>query len=144
MSGDTNAELESFRRKWHEEVIARNKEGGSQHRAKPFPTKKSRRDEESLVKPRSGAEPHIYEEEGLVEERYDFDNIEAQEEARRLGLGGSGVHPESRRGKEPVTALDHYEQAVEKETQGHLGDSLSHYRKAYRVVLLIFDSQAMY
>lgn len=34
---------------------------------------------------------------------------------------------------EPVTALDHYERAVEKESQGSLGDSLMLYRKAFRV-----------
>jgi F-box protein 9 len=34
---------------------------------------------------------------------------------------------------EPVSALEHFESAVEKERQGKLGDSLSHYRKAYRL-----------
>ena len=35
--------------------------------------------------------------------------------------------------KEPESALEHYERAVEKETQGNLGVSLSHYRRAYRL-----------
>lgn len=35
--------------------------------------------------------------------------------------------------REPKSALEHYERAVEKESQGNLGDSLSHYRKAYRL-----------
>ena len=35
--------------------------------------------------------------------------------------------------KEPRSALEHYERAVEKESQGNLGDSLSHYRQAYRL-----------
>lgn len=35
--------------------------------------------------------------------------------------------------KEPSSALEHFEKAVEKEAQGSLGDSLSLYRKAYRV-----------
>ena len=34
---------------------------------------------------------------------------------------------------EPTSALEHFERAVEKEAEGNLGDSLSHYRKAYRV-----------
>lgn len=34
---------------------------------------------------------------------------------------------------EPKSALEHYERAAEKERQGNLGDSLSHYRKAYRL-----------
>ncbi|OAG37590.1 hypothetical protein AYO21_08198 [Fonsecaea monophora] len=35
--------------------------------------------------------------------------------------------------KEPISALEHFERAVEKESQGNLGDSLSHYRKAYKL-----------
>lgn len=38
---------------------------------------------------------------------------------------------------ELVSALDHFEAAVVRETQGNLGDSLSLYRKAFRVSLLI-------
>lgn len=34
---------------------------------------------------------------------------------------------------EPNTALEHFERAVEKEAAGKLGDSLQHYRKAYRL-----------
>ena len=32
-----------------------------------------------------------------------------------------------------VSALDHYEEAMEKEASGNMGDSLKLYRKAYRV-----------
>lgn len=35
--------------------------------------------------------------------------------------------------RELVSALDHYEEAMEKEAQGNMGDSLKLYRKAYRV-----------
>ncbi|RQM08392.1 hypothetical protein DH86_00002632, partial [Scytalidium sp. 3C] len=35
--------------------------------------------------------------------------------------------------REPRTALEHYEKAVERETLGSLGDSLSLYRKAFRM-----------
>lgn len=34
---------------------------------------------------------------------------------------------------EPNSALEHYERAVEKEGQGNLGESLFHYRKAFRL-----------
>jgi F-box protein 9 len=40
--------------------------------------------------------------------------------------------------REPRSALEHFERAVEKEAEGNLGDSLHHYRKAYRVRILIF------
>lgn len=33
----------------------------------------------------------------------------------------------------PASALDHYEEAMEKEAQGNMGESLKLYRKAYRV-----------
>ncbi|EMC99945.1 hypothetical protein BAUCODRAFT_30368 [Baudoinia panamericana UAMH 10762] len=35
--------------------------------------------------------------------------------------------------REPSTALEHYERAVEKETTGQLGDSIKHYRKAFKL-----------
>jgi F-box protein 9 len=38
---------------------------------------------------------------------------------------------------EPVSALEHYEKAVEREVAGKLGDSLSLYRKAFRVGLSV-------
>ena len=34
---------------------------------------------------------------------------------------------------EPRSALEHYEKAVERESQGSLGDSLALYRKAFKV-----------
>ncbi len=37
------------------------------------------------------------------------------------------------RTKEPESALDHYEEAVEREAEGKLGESLSHYQRAFRV-----------
>ncbi len=43
--------------------------------------------------------------------------------------------PDSSKGKEPVTALEHYEMAVEREAVGNLGESLRLYRKAFRVCL---------
>jgi F-box protein 9 len=39
---------------------------------------------------------------------------------------------------EPVTALEHYEKAVEREAAGNLGDSLRLYRKAFRVRCRLF------
>jgi F-box protein 9 len=37
---------------------------------------------------------------------------------------------------EPRSALEHFEKAVEREAEGKLGDSLAHYRKAYKVRIL--------
>lgn len=51
------------------------------------------------------------------------------------GSGAGTVLKEERadQPEEPVSALDHYEKAVERETAGKLGDSLRLYRKAFRV-----------
>lgn len=58
-------------------------------------------------------------------------DLEDKDERRRLGEAGERIHPSNKR--EPHSALDHYELAVERESEGSLGDSLNHYRKAYRV-----------
>lgn len=44
----------------------------------------------------------------------------------------------------PESALEHYEKAVEKETQGSLGESLSLYRKAFRVCSIIRHSRIVH
>jgi F-box protein 9 len=61
-----------------------------------------------------------------VQPRVFDDTVVAQTaaSAERVQAGGSS---------EPVSALDHYEKAVEREAAGKLGDSLSLYRKAFRV-----------
>lgn len=130
---DHNQELEAFRQQWKEEVTAR-------HRRQP-----SQADEpgSSLAGPsRASTNDHfnarplpdvkIFREDGYVR-NFNFDNLDQSEDARRLGTKGIGLHPESQKEKEPETALEHYEKAVDKEAQGNLGDSLTHYRKAYKV-----------
>jgi F-box protein 9 len=72
-------------------------------------------------------------------------NDDEDEEAPELSVDGAtiGSPPKQaedivgfgsvKAGKAPRTALEHYEKAVEKESQGSLGDSLNLYRKAFRV-----------
>ncbi|KAL2270052.1 hypothetical protein VTJ83DRAFT_2236 [Remersonia thermophila] len=43
------------------------------------------------------------------------------------------VRPQSSGKREPVTALEHFERAVEKEAAGNLGDSLRLYRQAFKM-----------
>ena len=131
MAGDAAEELDRFRRQWQEEVKSRSKGrtsvslnkaisseqksgGAGLSRAPPAPpkTQKDTRDSQDNWE-------------------YGYHDLEDKDEARKLGHTGSGTHPSSRR--EPTSALEHYERAVERETEGSLGDSLSHYRKAYRV-----------
>jgi F-box protein 9 len=130
---ETETELEAFRQKWREEVSARNKKPDSSspqtsvevsgHRRKeditastPIPgpsvTRRNERFHEAL-EPRS------------------YHDLPDKEDQHKLGTEEAEVSRAMY--KEPTTALEHYEKAVEKETQGILGESMKHYRRAFKV-----------
>lgn len=127
---DVNPELESFREQWRAEVRARNTASSG-----PQPQQgstSSHAETSKAVAPgppprsthlRSGPPKILDTDEEYVEARI-FDDPEPVQAARQ---------DEKRENEEPVTALDHYERAVEKEAAGSLGDSLTFYRKAFRV-----------
>ncbi|KAL9100046.1 MAG: hypothetical protein Q9163_004539 [Psora crenata] len=132
MAGDTREELEAFRRQWREEVTARTKarpstrknttesssgwDQGELPRRAPFPPiSKNTRSPNDIETSTKGKEYHA---------------LGGKDEAGRLEMA-DGVHPSSSR--EPSSALEHYERAVEREGEGSLGDSLTHYRKAFRL-----------
>ncbi|MCJ1406044.1 hypothetical protein MMC19_000109 [Ptychographa xylographoides] len=140
MTEDSNLELEQFRKQWREEVVARSKNGGpSSQRAGARPEaarrKSSSQPDQGPRFPIASAakydqrdeEYETFEEQGSKR----YHDLEDKDERRRLGEGTVGVHPSTE--VEPQSALEHYEKAVEKENQGSLGDSLTHYRKAYRL-----------
>lgn len=125
----TEEELESFRRQWREEVTARSRQPHSSsaahqsthsHSSKPHASQRNKAPAFS-EKPRDAhdehdeAEPHTYHD--LGEKQF----------GRRL------ADPAPANNKTPVSALEHYEEAVNRETQGKLGDSLNLYRKAFKV-----------
>lgn len=127
---NTEAELETFRQKWREEVSAKTR--GKQP-VVATPTKTTSAGPSRPHAPRSNAaassshgrrpsedldevQPHVYHDLG------------ERQHGRRLD--GSSASAES---NEPRSALEHYEKAVEKESQGILGDSLNLYRKAFKV-----------
>ena len=135
---NTDSALEQFRRQWKEEVEAR-----SQSSRKPLS-----RDPESVqdgpsepVKPSKPLVPPPHYQ--LAAESRGEDNADRlQEDGRskltdrleQLTLGNPDEDEFSDvSSKEPESALEHYERAAEKERQGNLGDSLSHYRKAFRL-----------
>lgn len=141
-SVEANPELESFREQWRAEVRAKNPAAGpSQQQQRstgtagpsnstapgvvdvprkppPPPTKKSapaaRDHDEDHVPPPS------------------FDHL-AVPPLAGAALGNPGQPGNAAVAGEPVSALDHYERAVEREAAGKLGDSLSLYRKAFRM-----------
>lgn len=137
MAGDTAEELERFRQKWQQEVTQRAKGAPSASVNKSARPPRPSHSSSGVIPLERAAPPLIWrqakEAEVNVEEiggqgHHDLDN---KDEARRLGEVGERGHPSDK--KEPRSALDHYELAVERESEGSLGDSLNHYRKAYRL-----------
>ncbi|KAL1303178.1 hypothetical protein AAFC00_006604 [Neodothiora populina] len=131
---ETEAELERFRRQWQEEVSRRNR----QNAANAAATRPDRRKQQtsassaSRAPARRGDGPQPDEEEQDIPHAYhDLPNKEAH---LRLDAADHGLERgRLSRKTEPQSALEHYERAVEKETQGSLGDSLNHYRKAFKL-----------
>ncbi|CAN8100873.1 unnamed protein product [Discula destructiva] len=130
---DLNPELESFREQWRAEVRARKPFAPS---SGPHPQSSSSTSHAGPAKKSAApgpprptvhfgtGKPKVTDtDEDDVEPRA-FDEPEPVKVVRQTEKENNG---------EPVTALDHYERAVEKETQGSLGDSLMLYRKAFRM-----------
>jgi F-box protein 9 len=132
MVEDTQSELERFRRQWKEEVAARNRasagttSSASRQAAKPQPARVKSKSKQPL----STWLEHEGEDVGG---RFDLDDSTVEANGNHPGDGSPDSGPGGRRKKEPQSALEHYERAVEQESQGKLGESLGHYRKAFRV-----------
>ncbi|KAF7587152.1 F-box only protein 9 [Aspergillus hancockii] len=129
---EDNAELESFRRQWREEVSHRTKQN-KPTTLQPKPTSLSVRPS-PFPPARHQTSQHRVEEDGAG--TASFDNGELVQGVRELSLADPNDEEASRSRKvwkEPKSALEHFERAVEKEAEGNLGDSLQHYRKAYRL-----------
>lgn len=131
-SGDAASELDSFREQWRREVRARNPPSQSRQQSAAGPSNTASRSSRSVPdRPKTFAAaqkpiPHDVDDE--------FTKTQVFEEPERGEPTDDAQSPaETRDGKGPVSALDHYEEAVEKEAQGSLGDSLRLYRKAFRV-----------
>lgn len=136
MAENTTEELEKFRQEWQKEVTARSKDVTSSSKSSR-PVQTTHRSSGTTQPERTAApkfhKPYRDTEETGDEGVYEYHDLEDTDEARKLGEGGEGVHPNNRR--EPRSALEHYERAVERESDGSLGDSLNLYRKAFRVGL---------
>lgn len=132
-STEAEAELERFREQWRAEV-ARNKrpDGPSITQANEAKPQK-RRETESLPNtagPSAARRKDLRDFSEEVEPRA-YHDLPDKEELLKLGAEDQSI--ERNPYKEPTSALEHYERAVEKETQGQLGDSIKHYRKAFKV-----------
>jgi F-box protein 9 len=123
---ETNPELDSFRQQWRAEVSGRTKGRGNEGAlGSAGPSKAIRR---PPAAPRIAADPasRFAEEEDHVEPQT-FSGLDTP-------TGGvEGQEWSTTPNTEPRSALEHYEKAVERESQGNLGDSLDLYRKAFKV-----------
>lgn len=134
-ASDAEAELEAFRQRWREEVSARSKkpehtsdrsrnEPREQKRKEQLPTS-SAAGSLTTIRRRDPAEQS----EDVEPQAYH----DLPDKEEHLRLGAEGQDHDRTPSSEPSSALEHYEHAVERETQGQLGDSIKHYRKAFRV-----------
>ncbi|KAL2000194.1 hypothetical protein VTN02DRAFT_3419 [Thermoascus thermophilus] len=126
---EDNAELESFRREWREEVLRRTRPAAASNKPRPDPTASS-----------SASRFPPTRHEASTRKEDDYEDSEHQsygeivQQVGQLSLATED-HDTFQRApqREPISALEHFEKAVEKEAQGSLGDSLNYYRKAYRL-----------
>jgi F-box protein 9 len=141
MDEPSNPELESFRQQWRAEVSAKSKPGeSSASRKSTQPPSKPKARRPSVVPkapPRptadAGSDNEPSDEDADLESPAplyppSFEVSSARSAVEKDVEKFSGTAP-----KEPESALEHYEKAAEREAQGNLGDSLTHYRKAFRV-----------
>jgi F-box protein 9 len=142
---NTEAELDAFRRKWKEEVSARSQS----HRPSPpaprtaAPGPSSSKTHAHTHAPKGNAPDaasHTHARHRSVDEADDvvphvFHDLGGKQHGRRLDETSAETDAALAATREPKSALEHYERAVEKETQGSLGDSVSLYRKAFKVSL---------
>ncbi|KAI6712131.1 hypothetical protein JHW43_005326 [Diplocarpon mali] len=120
---ESNPELEQFRQQWRAEVSARSQiDGNRESKSTKLPRKPLRTPGQGS----SRASKHLNNEEEAVQSRTSSTLERAWEDQGR---------DESLKtvAKEPQSALELYEKAVEREAAGTLGDSLTLYRKAFRM-----------
>lgn len=139
---EPNSELESFRQKWISDLRSRRESiGAASHPAEsssvasaaaPVATSQPRKHSA----PFSGPGTTIRNLPVIGDDDYhlhvqSFDGPPPTSATGHLlsDAPGKGVE------KPLISALDHYEEAMEKEAQGNMGESLRLYRKAYRVSL---------
>ncbi|EFX00855.1 f-box protein [Grosmannia clavigera kw1407] len=148
-----SSELESFRQQWRAEVKAKTTaparagksglgnagsssrpqtyaESSVQHRSPPLPAAGTGVPSAPLTLLSSGKKPVTRDEDESYIQPLSFDEPSV---SAKGGDSEDAHHGSQGEPQEPVSALEHYEKAVEKEELGSLGDSLRLYRKAFRM-----------
>lgn len=131
---EIQSELENFRQQWRAEVSARsNKNTGAlqdqqQSQSQAGPSSSSRVPPRKADTSLKTTARHLEEDDEYVR-GLTFDEPDPSKSSNAQHEVGTVASE----GKEPQTALEYYEAAVEKETACKLGDSLRLYRKAFRM-----------
>lgn len=140
---DANPELESFREQWRAEVRARNTAPAAEQQQQQQQGSTFIREEKPRAKdPEPPRPPHLGPgKPPRIDDKDDDDDDYVQSRAFDDAEPTQSARQDDKQRGEPVTAMDHYERAVEKEAAGSLGDSLSLYRKAFRVRVTLHCAQ---
>lgn len=132
-SSTTNqAELEAFRQQWVEEVSARNRQQASGQNTTTSPRRESKA---QRTRPAAASFSKTRRKEADYSEELEpraYHDLPDKEEYLKLGTEGQN-HDRQALFKEPVSALEHYELAVEREAQGNFSESMKHYYIADKV-----------
>lgn len=128
-NNELNTELESFRQQWLSDLQSKSSTSGSNQP----PLREALPQASSSTQPPPSHQKPPRAANGDDDDDYlqgqSFDDAPAP-----TGFTLSGTRPSEP--KELVSALDHFEEAMEREAQGNMGDSLKLYRQAYKVLTL--------
>ncbi|KAM0441215.1 hypothetical protein ACHAPT_000521 [Fusarium lateritium] len=127
-SQELNSELESFRQQWISDLRTRN-EHHDEQQSVAGPSRRPHHGPPPVSHRRVGSAGVDDNDDGYLQGQ-SFDDPAPS--SPTLSRPAHEVH-HGRSGKKLVSALDHYEEAMHKEAQGNMGDSLKLYRKAYRL-----------
>ncbi|KFA76455.1 hypothetical protein S40288_06496 [Stachybotrys chartarum IBT 40288] len=132
-----NSDLEAFRREWLSDLRSKRDETAEPPQLSPYQSLRRSNErpaasssKQSHAHPRARGSAQLHEDDDHYVQSLSFD-----EPSPRPGhaLAESSKKAATCGDKELVSALDHYEEAMEKEAQGNMGESLKLYRKAYRL-----------
>lgn len=135
---DVNSELESFREQWRAEVRAKKPAAASSQ--KQTSSSNGHAGPANSKQPAAPAPPRPTTHPSSGKPKLldpDDDDVEPLTFDDPVPI--KAVPPSNKDDGDLVTALDHYERAVERESQGSLGDSLMLYRKAFRVCFTAYS-----
>ncbi|KAJ8607205.1 hypothetical protein MRB53_040465 [Persea americana] len=132
---NTEEELESFRKQWRQEVSGRSNppSNSTNSEARPTPSHRPR------VAAAAPKPPSFVKASSTIKHSDHYEDYEPrtfhdlEDKEKTLRLGSQAPRAENIAIAEPRSALEYYEKAVEREKQGKLGDSVSLYRKAFKL-----------